>query len=154
MTDGKDALFTMIIIVGVVLFAIATIVIAGPNNLAQAMRIPYISSGNQQIDMVLGAIMLTLPGGNIIMITAPSSAAVATSVLASFTGFTANFVIGLSAVTFLPGFGPAILFMTIITAVKSLTFMQGVLIIGLGLIAMGFLGLDYNSKQKSMASPR
>jgi len=154
---SKEALYcalcAMIVIAGLVLCVASSAIMVGPSNLVRAMKVPYMTSGNQEIDMALGAILFSTPGGNLIMLSSPGARDIILNFVTNSAGIMMNYVASLYLMLLLPSLGPSIFVIVMAPTVSSLTYMQIVLLIGLALIALGFIGLDYNSRKKQQGLP-
>jgi len=141
----------MLIIAGFVLCAIAALVIAGSTPVSYA--VPYRATGSMEVDIIVTAILLSNPIGQIVLLS-PISMAVAISLWPLIGVFANSFFVGIAAFIVFPAIGPAVTAIFAVSAVSSLSPMQGVLLIGLALVALGFLGIDYSSRQKIQVLPK
>jgi len=146
-----QAFSAMLVIAGFILCAIAALVIAGPTSVSSV--VPYKATGSMEVNIIVTAILLSNPVGQIVLIY-PISMAVAASFL-PFAGVLANsFFVGLATFIAFPFIGPVVITIFTASAVSSLNLMQDALLIGLALIALGFLGVDYSSRQKVQSLPK
>lgn len=145
------AFSAMLIIAGFVLCAVAALVIAGPTTVSSL--VPYRATGSMEVNIIVTAILLSTPVGQMILLM-PVSVAVAANLWPVIGLFANSFFVGMAAFIVFPAIGPAIMIIPAVSAVSSLNLMQGILLIGLALIVLGFLGVDYSSRQKIQALPK